>query len=305
MRVDWDDLPPVVRDGLERRLGARVVEATTQRGGFSPGLAARLRLEDGRRVFVKAVSESANPDTPDIHRREARIVAGLPASAPVPRLQWTYDERGWVALCFDDVEGRHPHEPWTEADLVLVVAALRAMADALTPSPIEVEESASDAFVEIINGWRVALERGEDRLDRWCLSNLQRLAELETRASAAVTGETLLHFDTRADNLLIAGDRVYVVDWPWARKGAPFVDWLAMAPSVAMQGGPQPEEFLGRFDLRVVSKDAIDAVLCSVAGYFVVHALDPPPPGIPTVRAFQAAQGVVALRWLRERVGWR
>jgi hypothetical protein len=36
----------------------------------------------------------------------------------------------------------------------------------------------------------------------------------------------------------------------------------------------------------------------------VVRALDPPPPGIPTVRAFQAAQGEVALAWLKERLGW-
>ena len=28
------------------------------------------------------------------------------------------------------------------------------------------------------------------------------------------------------------------------------------------------------------------------------------PPGLPTVRAFQAAQGVIALEWLRQRLGW-
>jgi hypothetical protein len=77
-----------------------------------------------------------------------------------------------------------------------------------------------------------------------------------------------------------------------------------MAPSVAMQGGPDPESFLSRLDLRGVPKDAVDAVVCSIAGYFVVRALEPPPPGIPTVRAFQAAQGRVAVEWLRERMGW-
>ncbi len=254
---------------------------------------------------MKAVSESANPDTPDIHRREAKIVAALPESAPVPRLLWTFDEGGWVALCFEDVDGRHPHQPWTGDDLELVVRTLREMSAALTPSPIEVDETAAMALRDDINGWRIALDRGEDRLDRWCLANLGRLAELEAAAPDSVAGETLLHFDTRADNLLIAGERVYVVDWPWARTGAAWFDWLAMAPSVAMQGGPEPEDFISRFDLRDVPKIAIDAALCSLAGYFVVHALDPPPPGIPTVRAFQAAQGEVAVRWLRARLGGR
>jgi hypothetical protein len=293
-----------VRWLIEQRLGQKVVEATTQRGGFSPGLAARLRLRDGWRVFVKAVSESANPDTPHIHRREAVIVAALPPSAPVPRLLWSLEDAGWVALCFEDVDGRHPSEPWTKGDLALVVTALKKMSADLTPTPIAIKETASGAFADGINGWRRARDRGEDRLDEWCTRNLARLSDLEALAPEMVHGETLLHFDIRADNLLIAGDRVYVVDWPWARNGAAFVDWLAMAPSVAMQGGPRPEAFLRRFDLSGASEGAIDAALCSLTGFFVVGALEPPPPGLPTVRAFQAAQGAVALRWLRERTGW-
>jgi hypothetical protein len=71
-----------------------------------------------------------------------------------------------------------------------------------------------------------------------------------------------------------------------------------------MQGGPGPEAFLRRFDLPSVSEQAIDAALCSLAGFFVVGALEPPPPGLPTVRAFQAAQGIVAVDWLRGRTGW-
>jgi len=304
VRVHWEELPAAVRAALEQRLGSTVVEASTQRGGFSPGLASRLLLADGRRVFLKAVNELANPDTPDMHRREAKIVSALPESAPVPRLLWTFDEGGWVVLCFEDVEGRHPHQPWTDSDLDLVVRTLREMSAALTPSPIEVDATAGDAFKGEINGWARALARGEDRLDTWCTRHLTRLAALEAEAPAVVDGETLLHFDTRADNLLIAGDRVFVIDWPWARTGAAWVDWLAMAPSVTMQGGPEPEEFMARFDVRGAGGRAMDAALCSLAGYFVIRALDPPPPGIPTVRAFQAAQGAVAIRWLRERTGW-
>ncbi len=253
---------------------------------------------------MKAVSEQANPDTPGIHRQEARILAALPAVAPVPRLLWSYDQRGWVALALQDIEGRHPFEPWTDADLALVVATYTKMAGDLTPSPLAVDKTAPQGFEQDINGWQVALLRSETRLDAWCIRHLPRLAELEARAPEASAGETLLHFDARADNLLIAGDQLYVLDWPWARTGAWWVDLVGMAPSIAMQGGPDPETFLRRLDLRDVSKEAIDAIVCTLAGYFVVHALDPPPPGIPTVRAFQAAQGRAAVAWLRERTGW-
>jgi hypothetical protein len=293
-----------VRRAIEMRLGGNVVEAVTQPGGFSPGLAARLRLNNGRRVFVKAVSEKSNPDTPLMHRREAQIVAALPTSAPAPRLLWTLDEGGWVILAFEDVDGRHPGAPWTESDLALVVNALKKMAADLTPSPIATGVTASGAFEGDINGWRIALERGEKRLDRWSLKHLARLVDLESQAPAAAAGETLLHFDTRADNILIAGDRVYVLDWPSARIGAAFVDWLIMAPSVAMQGGPAPDDFMTRFDVSGVSRQDFEAILCSTAGYFVMRALEPAPPGLPTVRAFQAAQGKTALEWLRKRTGW-
>ena len=304
VRVHWDEVPAEVRAALEQRLGASVVRASTQPQGFSPGLAARLTLADGRRAFIKAVSEVSNPDTPDIHRREARVLRAMPAGVPVPQLRWTFDDRGWVALCLEDIDGRHPHEPWTEQDLSLVLDAYKELARRLTPSPIEAGESAAHGFENDINGWQRALARGETRLDAWCLKHLARLAELEADAPAAAKGDTLLHFDARADNLLIAGDRVYVLDWPWARQGVWWIDIVAMAPSVEMQGGPPPEALLTRLDLRAVSKHDLDAVICAIAGYFHVGALEPAPPGIPTVRAFQAAQGRHAVAWLRRRLDW-
>jgi aminoglycoside phosphotransferase (APT) family kinase protein len=297
-------LPSEVRATLEERLGSSVAEAATQPKGFSPGLAARLRLADGRRVFIKAVSEAANLDSPAIHRREARNLAAIPVSSPVPRLLWSCEYEGWVALCMEDVDGRHPGEPWTDADLNLVLDCLRRMAEDLTPSPIASLQPATTWFAQTINGWRIALDRAEDRLDPWVLAHLPRLAELESLAPDAAAGDTLLHCDVRADNLLIAGDHVYVVDWPWARTGAWWIDAASMAPSVAMQGGPPPETVLAKFGVEGVDAGAIDAVVCALAGYFTVSALEPPPPGLPTVRAFQAAQGREASSWLRERLGW-
>jgi len=300
VRVHWEQLPPFIRRQIEERIGERVVRAITQPGGFSPGMAARLTTAAGREVFVKAVSEQANPDTPQMHRREAEVVAALPPEAPVPRLLWTLDEAGWVALAFEAVDGHMPVQPWRDDELGLVVAALHRLHQALTPSPIA-SDTASNLLATHIKGWGELREAGG--LDQWSNRNLERLVELEARAPTAAVGETLLHVDVRADNLLIAADRVYFVDWPWALIGAPLVDWVGFAPSVAMQGGPQPDELLAMAELKVAA-DAIDAVIASLAGYFLAYARRPPPPGIPTVRAFQAAQGEIALRWLRERTGW-
>ena len=303
MRVHWSELPDHVRVAIEQRTGARVVEAVTQPGGFSPGLAARLRLEDGRRVFVKAVSEDANPDTPWIHRREAVVVAGLPPEAAVPKLLWTFDEGGWVALGLTDIDGHTPAQPWRSHELDLVIEGLQRLHELLTPSPVE-SATAADAFATEFKGWSELKSTRATGLDAWSMKHLDRLVDLEASAPSMLAGGTLLNFDVRADNVLIAGDKAYFVDWPWARVGPRFVDWLGLAPSVQMQGGPRPDELLRRGLIGDVPGEAINAALASLTGYFLGHSRRPPPPGIPTVRAFQQAQGEVALAWLRERLGW-
>ncbi|GAB3656985.1 hypothetical protein GCM10027589_16780 [Actinocorallia lasiicapitis] len=83
-RIDWPDLPEWLRDELEDLLGAPVTEALTRPSGFSPGAAARLRLTNDTRAFVKAVSTQANPDAPGIYQAEIQVAAALPASAPAP-----------------------------------------------------------------------------------------------------------------------------------------------------------------------------------------------------------------------------
>ncbi|WTK93258.1 phosphotransferase [Streptomyces sp. NBC_01508] len=51
--------PPCRADGHRGRARGTVTAATSQRGGFSDRLAARLRLADGRRAFAKAVDAGA------------------------------------------------------------------------------------------------------------------------------------------------------------------------------------------------------------------------------------------------------
>ncbi len=112
-------------------------------------------------------------------------------------------------------------------------------------------------------------------------------------------GDTLLHADLRADNVLLTGDRVMIVDWPHACLGAAFLDVVFLAPSVAMQGGPPPGELVAMTTAgRAASRESLASAVCAVAGYFTRRSLQPAPPGIPTVRAFQAAQGAIARQWL-------
>ena len=251
------------------------------------------------------------------------IAAPLHAPAPVPRLLWTIDQGpdGWVVLAFEDIDGRHPVEPWKELELKQVVEALTDLGSILTPPPIETE-SAGAFFAGSLNGWATLLKGEEQRhdlhsgthpdeqptqgpLDDWSRGHLEQLAGIESSAPAAVAGDTLLHLDVRADNILLTPEGVLFVDWPHARTGAAWVNVLGLAASVAMQSGPDPETLLAMYaPIQAAPRDAVTATIVSLAGFFTHRSLLPEPPNIPNLRAFQAAQAAVCRDWIARRLGW-
>lgn len=306
VRISWTDIPSRVHKGVEEILGGHVVEAVSQRGGFTPGSADRVRLHDGRRAFVKAVSLDLNPDSLGMHRREARITARLPTDVPASQLLGTYDDGHWVALVFTDVDGRHPHTPWHHAEIVAVLAALQELSDRLTPSPVDDVPRLADDLHANFAGWQGLRDEPWDGLPELAVAHLDELIELSAHGLAALEGETLVHADVRADNLLIRPDgSVVLVDWPWASRGCGWFDALSLLLNVALYGGHDVEELLASTPfLARVPADAISGVLAGLGGYFYNQGRKPPPSGIPTVRQFQRDQGDTVLRWLSRRLQW-
>jgi aminoglycoside phosphotransferase (APT) family kinase protein len=307
-RLPWEALPAHVRADVERLLGSQVLTATTQPGGFSPGVAARLVLADGKRAFVKAVGD-INADARDLHRAEARIAAALPPAAPAPRLLGFLEADGWVVLAFEDIDGSLPELPWRDADLARVLAALGDLADTLTPAPIDVPPAAT-RFHTLGHGWRQlaadAASGADDPsgADPWAREHLSDLADLEHGWDRAVAGATLAHGDVRADNILLTPEQVVFVDWPWACLAPPWFDLVAMLPSVALNGGPAPDEVLAAHPTAAdADPDSVTTVVAALAGTWTYLGRRPDPPGLPTVRAFQRAHATVALRWLQQRLG--
>lgn len=299
-RLPWEQVPARIRETIEQRLEAPVARALTRPGGFSPGLAATLELEDGRRFFAKAVGPEPNPESAELHRREAHVAAALPPETPAPRFLFSVEDvSGWVALVFENVDGHDPELPWRPRDLARVLEALTALTSALTPAPIDAP-SVEEHLGEMFRGWR-ELERPEDE---WAAAHLDELQALEARWADAAAGETLLHCDVRADNILLTPERVVFVDWPHACVGAAWIELFAFLPSVAMQGGPHPWEVFESHPLgRDVPPGLLQPVLAALAGYFASRSILPAPPGLSTLRAFQRGQGAEALAWLRRSLG--
>ena len=308
-RLGWGQLPEHVRDAIEGWLGEPVATATTMTGGFSPGLAARLVTASGRRVFAKAVCSVPNPVAPTFHRREILVASRLPAVAPTPRLLWSFDEggEGWVVLVFEDIEGRPPAQPWVARELDRVIDALNALSADLTPSPVAASEIGDiSSFGPLVGGNWIRLRFDDPpEVDPWVRRHLDRLIEAEERVLDVSRGETLLHLDLRGDNMLLTDGGVMIVDWPHARVGAAWIDAVGFAPSLSMEGGPEPEELIARLDAtRATNPDHLTLGIIEIAGFFTHQGSLPPVEGLSGLREFQEAQGAVARRWIAQRTEW-
>src|SRR4051794_15654966 len=201
-RLQWGDLPPAVRTEIETRLGAAVVVAAGQAGGYSPSLAARCRLSDGRRVFIKAVSSDQNPQSPVMLRAEMAATAALPDDVPAPRLLDALDDGLWVAAVFEDIDGRLPHVPWDRSELQRVLAAVERLGTIPFDAAGHVDAVPPMAarFGPIFGNWRaIAGESGSVPDGAWWAPWLERLAAMEDGWLDALAGSDLLHGDIRSD----------------------------------------------------------------------------------------------------------
>lgn len=308
IRQQWSDMPQKIRDMIQAYIGSDVVRTETQSGGFSPGVAVRLFTSDNRCFFLKAIGTDLNPRTVYFHRQEIQINLSFPENSFAPKMLWSVDDvddTEWVALLFDNIAGQNPPTPWQGNDLQRVMQALGQLTETLTPSPIDSVPSASEYFATSIYGWctiRDNLSTYDERLDDWSKRHLDTLCELESHAPESVAGDTLVHFDIRADNIVITDDDVWFVDWPHACIGASWLDVVMFAPSVVMQNGLPAEDLLRLHpSSRIANTDAVTSTIVSMAGMLSLRAMTPPPPGLPTLRTFQSALAKITRQWVAQR----
>ncbi|MFF0530065.1 phosphotransferase [Nocardia amikacinitolerans] len=302
-RIRWGELPSGVRAEVEHRLGARVRAATTQPGGFSHGLAARLQLRDGRSVFVKAIS--TEDSLAAMYRIEFETASRLPSTVPTPAVRFALETQGWLITVFDYVPGRHPRLD-READLAAVLGVIEQLAIALTPSPLPDLPTIAQDYGPQLQGWRrFAEQQPPADLDRWSLRHLDRLADLEATWTRDAAGETLLHTDLRPDNMLLQPDgTVVILDWAWPCRGAAWIDLVALTPAIAAHGIDVNQLLTTHPTTSAVYPDAISAFLCALAGYWATKSREPAPPRSPGLRRYQAHSARITTDWLSRRLGW-
>lgn len=226
----------------------------------------------------------------------------LPPSLPVATLIGVVDDGDWVALVTEWIAGRNP-DATSASDVGRLLHLVQIVASQLAPARLL---PFAEAHPDLLGNWVKLDDDPPPELDAWSRQHLAELAGLDLLAPTASSGPSLVHADVRTDNVVLAAAGRHLdvmVDWPAACVGADWIDLLGLLPALHLDGGPPPAEVFDHHPLgRAADPAAVDAVLASITGYFVRQSFLPPPPGIPTVRAFQRAQGAIARRWLAERL---
>lgn len=227
----------------------------------------------------------------------------LPPDLPVPGWIGSIEADGWVVLLLEYVEASHPSLPWATTSFAPVLDAVLSLSDRLTPCPLQGIGTASDEARAMGNGFTSCLAEPPHDLDPWLAARLPTLADRADRALTSMDGDTLCHWDLRADNILVRPDgTVVVIDWPWALRGARWLDACLLTSEFAIEGGTptDTDAALTRIADRcgTTTTPLVDTLVW-LTGFYVHRSRTPAPPGIPTLRAHQrrSADGLTA--WLR------
>jgi thiamine kinase-like enzyme len=286
--VSTPTLSPADLDRIERALGWRPkhwAPASRRTGGAT---AARLLVSsDDERAFVKLGNTEL---TAGCFRREHQNYLAL-AGPFLPRLLGFSDDGMVPVLALEDLSEATWPPPWDDERVhqVLEAAAL-VHAHPVPPHLAALTKEYRDDWDEVASDPRPFLA-----LKVCSAAWLERaLPALSAAARAApIQGSALLHLDARSDNLCFRDGRAVIIDWDSPMVGNPDVDIAFWLPSLAAEGGPQPEAIL----------PAAPELAAWAAGYFCARAGGPPIPEAPHVRPLQLSQARTALPWAARALG--
>ncbi|HTJ71313.1 MAG TPA: hypothetical protein VL551_27480 [Actinospica sp.] len=305
-RPEWQDTPAAVRAEVELILGAPVLTAITPPGGHSSHLAARLDVADGRRVFVKSAPLSSG--FADTNHAEAAITLALPKHAPAPSLLAAAETAGWFTAIYTDIPGSHPDLSPGSPDLNAVFSALVDVAQLPVSGALKraLRGTAAVEMAGYLHGWEALEQNRPTDLDSWAARHIGDLAALERDRFRALAGDSLLHSDTRADNMLAADSRVVLIDWAHALTGAAWLDMACLAPQMVLAGWKPADAFAEVFVQPLLADCDRGDVLrfwTGLTGYWQRASRLDAPPKAPGLRPYQRAAADAGLSLLKLMIG--
>lgn len=189
-RIAWEDLPDDLRSAIEKRTGP-ILHAQTMTAGQNSPVSAAVTTATGK-TFVKGLPAADRRASSQV--REAAVAPLVRHISPA--LLWQFEETGWHVLGYEHIEGRHADYSPSSPDPAALVPVMVALGEVEVPDP-------------------VPFKRAEDRFKTYVD---------DQAVLSAFHGRTLQHTDWVPQNVLVAADRPYLIDWAWPTLGAPWMD---------------------------------------------------------------------------------
>ncbi len=286
-----------VRDRIAALLGTRVIDARSPVGGYTPAQRWIVTLADGRTAFAKTGIDVETSRVATWLRTEHRAYTDI-HEAFMPRVLGWDDTDEQPLLLLEDLSGAHWPPPWSPEHIGAIEAMLESVARTTPPEWVDDLETRERPH---LSGWARVQQDPERFLgleictEAWLARHIDTL--LKIGVSAVLSGESLVHFDVRSDNLcLIQAHGALapkIIDWNHLGRGSAEVDRVLWLSSLQREGGPPPWEL-------VPDSRGISALL---SGYFAAQAGLPPIPTAPGVRNLQREQLDVVLHWAIRELG--
>ena len=184
-----------------------------------------------------------------------------------------------------------------------VLEALQRLPKLLTPCPWPKAATASEELAQEFRAWNELTETPLRGMSVWARQHATALARIEQLFLDHIEGNTLLHTDLRADNMLIndAGE-VRAIDWSWAVRGAGWLDLAFLVPQLILAGHTprSAEKTLSYLPAwQQVPAGALTSFAAAVTGVWERGRLTDGPDHLLAYRR-RAAQAGVA--WLEHRL---
>jgi hypothetical protein len=310
VRRRFEDLPPTVIAWVEGELGGSIRSVRNASGGFSPGVAAVVASAEGAELFVKAVGSGVNADALRFYRAERDVALRMPSVsgvlAPTGGTDLEVADESYVVITFPALHGETPRHPWHHRELTVVLDALVEVSARLTPSPWPAEPG-DQRLLGFFTWWARIGADGDDpwRSDSRVASSLVRFVALEEQLRGELPGTTLSHTDLRADNIVMTPAGVWFVDWahaqnaaPWLDAGLLLADVIGSRADLADGGDVDVGAVIRRHpSTRSAGFEAVWRLVLGLAGAMHGMSRQPSPPGLPTIRAWQATTAETLLSW--------
>jgi hypothetical protein len=269
-------------DRIQNIIGAKPYGFIHNAGGYTPTSRWTFRAGSAS-YFVKAATTAA---TARLLRREALAYQSLKGSF-MPALAGWEDDDLTPILIIEDLSEAHWPPPWRPADIDRVLQTIHEMHATLASLPpyAGIHSMLGGNWASVAADPQPFLRLGL-ATPAWLEQALPLLLQAERQCKT--DGNCLAHWDLRSDNICLTAQGVKFVDWAEACLSNPDLDLGFFLPSLAYEGGPQPEAVIGHRP----------EIAAWVAGFFAARAGLPLITDAPRVRVVQLQQLQTALPWV-------